>query len=171
MVTEDSQSAVHIQVGKRTVLISSEDGYRLAEYLESNGYRLSASSGYVAILQWSPRRHIAMLHRWLLGAPNHLVVDHINHDTLDNRRENIRLCTPSQNSQNSRDRLNTRSGVRGVFGYGRSWQASITTNGATKYLGSFKTKEEAGAAYARAAAVYHGDFRYVLADQLMGMAK
>lgn len=42
------------------------------------------------------------LHRFILNAPDNMDVDHINHDTLDNRREKIRICTRSENLKNRR---------------------------------------------------------------------
>ena len=55
------------------------------------------------------------LHRYLLDAPNDMVVDHINHNTLDNRRENLKLCTNQENNENRDGAYSTsRTGIRGV---------------------------------------------------------
>jgi hypothetical protein len=85
-----------------------------------------------------------LLHREIMSAPKGYVVDHINHDTLDNRRGNLRICTYSQNgfSRNSLNKDNT-SGVRGVSFYKNRWVASAKYGGKLVYLGRFKNKEDA----------------------------
>ena len=70
------------------------------------------------------RRKRRLLHREIIGAPPGMVVDHINHDTLDNRKENLRLCTRSQNGMNRKGPpSNSTSGVRGV-----SWKKQYKNN-------------------------------------------
>src|ERR1035437_8057727 len=46
------------------------------------------------------KRRIVRLHREIMGSPEGLKVDHRNHNTLDNRKENLRICTNSQNMMN-----------------------------------------------------------------------
>lgn len=88
-----------------------------------------------------------LLHRWLLDAPSDLVVDHINHDTLDNRRANLRLVTLAENAQNRRVQRNTRSGHRGVHATREgSWIGRVTVNGRSVLCRRFPTIEEADAA-------------------------
>lgn len=92
------------------------------------------------------RKRNVLLHRWLLGAPKHLEVDHINHDPLDNRRSNLRLCTRQQNSENRRGAYSTsRSGIRGVSWYepGKKWRATVTVHGRQISLGYYDRIEEA----------------------------
>lgn len=87
-------------------------------------------------------------------------VDHIDGNALNNTRDNLRVCTPSQNSTNiGLTRRNT-SGYKGVTWNKRyrKWQASITVDRKCKYLGSFATPQEAYAAYCEAALKYHGEF-------------
>jgi len=94
--------------------------------------------------------------------PN-LEVDHKNHDTLDNRRKNLRIVTSAQNSQNRRRRSDNSSGYKGISnasiqeGVPR-WRVRIQANGHGKHLGYFKTLEEAVAAYQAAAIEMHGEF-------------
>ncbi len=103
------------------------------------------------------------MHRLILGLTDpKQQVDHINKNTLDNRRENLRICSNSQNSCN-RDVKNGISGFRGVYRNGkdcpqRPWKACITINRKLTGLGSFKTPEEAALAYDRAAIELHGEF-------------
>lgn len=102
------------------------------------------------------------MHRIIMSAPKGMVVDHINHDTLDNRKCNLRVCTNSQNLMNSRKRSNNTSGYKGVFWDKdiHKWRAQITVGKKQKYLGSFISKSDAALAYNEASLEFHGEFGY-----------
>lgn len=87
-------------------------------------------------------------------------VDHINGDGLDNRRENLRPCNASTNMQNSKIRIDNRSGYRGVGLHKATgkWRARIKTPSGEVGLGYFNTKEAAALAYNAAAKKYFGEF-------------
>ena len=88
------------------------------------------------------------MHRFLLGLPIGLQIDHANGDGLDNRRSNISAVEASQNQRNKRTGRNNTSGVQGVC-YARRdavWMAYIKVNGKGIVLGHFKTFEAAVAA-------------------------
>jgi hypothetical protein len=99
-----------------------------------------------------------LMHKLLMGADKQTLVDHKNHNTLDNRKSNLREATMAQNSANRRPC--GRSKYLGVcLSTGRNkWQATIKANGKYKMLGRFDTQEEAALAYDEAAKVYHGEF-------------
>ena len=86
--------------------------------------------------------------------------DHINHDTLDHRRCNLRIVTSSQSNQNKRMYRNNTSGFKGVSFYVpmQKWLARIKSDGRSYHLGYFYTREEAAAAYRKAADRLHGEF-------------
>lgn len=86
-----------------------------------------------------------------------LEVDHINRVKDDDRRCNLRLVTPQQNKQNIGASRNTLSGLLGVswLPSKRRWLARICHEGKRKYLGIFKTSEEAHAAYVKAKRELH----------------
>lgn len=86
-------------------------------------------------------------------------LDHRNRVPDDNRLENLRIATPSQNGCNSRPYSSNTSGFRGTFrdGGGR-WRAQIRVGGKVIYLGLFDTPQEAHAAYCAAATRFHGEF-------------
>jgi hypothetical protein len=103
------------------------------------------------------RQRTIYLHRQILDAPPGRDVDHINGDTLDNRRANLRLCTASQNAVNKSTR-SPRTGFRGVYRERRRYFAQITIAGRGRSLGRFATPEEAARAYDRAALEAFGEF-------------
>jgi|SRR5581483_328543 len=105
------------------------------------------------------RKHI-FLHRQLMCALSGLDVDHKNGNPLDNRRENLRICTRSQNSYNRGPQRDNTSGYKGVkWNKANSrWSSNIGVNGKRVFLGYFLDKKDAAAAYDRAAALHHGEF-------------
>jgi hypothetical protein len=90
--------------------------------------------------------------------PRH--IDHVNADGLDNRIDNLRLATPSENSCNRRIQSNNNSGFKGVsFKLShKKWSATIWKQSKKIHIGYFDTPEEASEAYKTAAKWYHGEF-------------
>lgn len=96
-----------------------------------------------------------LMHREIMNAPKGMVVDHINHDGLDNRKCNLRLCTCSQNSANQ-----TKKGLKGAHKdkrYSR-WISSTKYKQKTIYIGSFRTQIEAAKAYDKKVIELFGEF-------------
>jgi hypothetical protein len=95
---------------------------------------------------------------WMTGEwpPSDAVIDHINGDSTDNRWENLRLATLSQNQRNrTRMNKNNPNGLTGA--YRRSDKRWVSWLG-KRYLGTFATKEEAHEAYRKAALEKYGEF-------------
>lgn len=112
------------------------------------------------------RKSIKM-HREITGAPDHLVVDHIDHNCWNNRKKNLRVCTFAQNCRNIKGRSpryakNRRktSKFKGVHWHKRQkkWAAQITYDNKTYHIGYFIDETEAAKAYDTAAEKYHGRF-------------
>lgn len=100
-----------------------------------------------------------LMHRLLLGAKPGEIVDHINGDTLDNRKSNLRICTTSDNSANSRKyRGGGSSQFKGVYWTGKHWRAQICVKRKKINLGSFGCEKQAAEAYDRAAVEKFGRF-------------
>ena len=95
--------------------------------------------------------------------PAGMVIDHINNDGMDNRIENLRLATITQNSRNSLPRKNTHSKYKGVLKsrLGDKWQAKINYEGKQVYLGTYNTEEEAAQAVYFAFLEYHREFALI----------
>ena len=103
---------------------------------------------------------LVLVHRLVLGIKiKHFDVDHINHNTLDNRRCNLRMCTRSENVHNY-SIVEKRNGLfRGVNRIGnRRFQVSIKVQGRKFDLGVFPTKQAARTARIKAEAIYCGEF-------------
>lgn len=99
------------------------------------------------------------LHRELLKAPLGELVDHINGNPLDNRRENLRLTDATGNSRNKRVQRRSYTGFKGVHSHKLGqWRATIVADGKKHDLGVFKSPVEAALAYDAAAIEMHGPF-------------
>lgn len=99
------------------------------------------------------------LHRLIMGFPKGKDVDHINHDCLDNRRSNLRVCTRSENLANARARPN-KHGYRGIFKHSRrkAWRARIGYRDGLQMSKYFSTPEGAARAYDEMARARFGEF-------------
>lgn len=90
------------------------------------------------------------LHRYLTNCTDDLTVDHINHDAMDNRKSNLRLCTNAENQQNRNGayRSNKSCGIRGVTWdkNKNKWVAYVNLNKKYNFLGYFDSPDEAGIA-------------------------
>ena len=96
-----------------------------------------------------------LLHRLITDCPDGMVVDHINHDKKDDRKSNLRVCTPQQNAMNKKS-------VKGYW-YRKDlkvWQAEIICQGVKRIIGCFNTEEEALMARREAEKTYFKEFAY-----------
>lgn len=103
------------------------------------------------------------MHRAILGCKPDEQCDHKNRNTLDNRKENLRKCTGTQNMCNTNKYKSNTSGFRGVsfFKKTSNWYAHIRVNTRLIHLGCFATPEEAARVYDDAARLYFGEFAHV----------
>lgn len=102
------------------------------------------------------------LHRLIVSPASGQFVDHANGNGLDNRRENLRVCTHSQNMQNRKPSSARTSRFKGVTVLSRNcrkpYQVRIKAHGECVHIGSFLTEKAAALAYDRAARIFHGKF-------------
>ncbi len=101
------------------------------------------------------------LHQEIIKAPAGMVIDHINHDGMDNRSANLRAATHSQNLYHRRKRSGAaQSKYKGIYWRKRKrkWEATIKFEKKRTFLGYFRDEIDAAKAYDRAAMKYHGEF-------------
>lgn len=96
-------------------------------------------------------RRCLKLHRFVMNCPENKVVDHINHNTIDNRKSNLRICSHFENAQNQLSKKTQQAGVSYRKPYIRKsdnshvrgyWNATISKNN-KRYDKCFQTYEEA----------------------------
>ncbi|MDT3768186.1 HNH endonuclease [Gleimia hominis] len=148
-----------LRCGNDVVLVDADMVNDLAERQWSVGIHGYATSG--------AGKNQILMHRLITGAKPGQIVDHINRDRLDNRTENLRICTQQENSYNRSAQANSKSGLKGVCQLSNgTWQAQIMVNRKAYYLGRFPTAREAADAYDRAATTLFGEFAVLNSPKL-----
>lgn len=158
-------SGVLIPITQGQVTLVDEEDYLLVlKYKWCAWYNKCTDSFYAKTTSrgMNGKKAILNLHRYLLGVTDpKILVDHINGDTLDNRRCNLRPCNASQNTKNKTRllKLNT-SGYRGVCWSKekQKWKAYIHVDGKHKHLLYSSSPIEAAKTFDNAAKEYYGEF-------------
>ena len=149
----------------QVALIDDEDYELVSQYKWYAHWNPDTQSFYAVTKIRKPdgTRDMLRMHRLVMNAKKGEYVDHINHDTIDNQKENLRLCSCSENLYNQGCKSSNTSGYKGVNWHKRDkkWQALIRVSGKRIHLGYFATKEEAYEAYCKAALELHGEFSKV----------
>jgi len=131
------------------------------EWLSQLSWQASPSStGKCYARRGGPRSPRLRMHRVIMGAGKTEWVDHINGDTLDNRRGNLRFADPEKNSCNAGIRRDNTTGFKGVTYRAKynKYSAAIKFRGVTYNLGQHETPEQAHAAYCAKAKELHGEY-------------
>ena len=104
-----------------------------------------------------------MLHRLITMCEDGMYVDHINNDSLDNRKVNLRVCTIKQNNQNVKARKSLTGKYRGVRynKTNKNYRARITCDGIAHEIGSFESEDDAVLAYNNKAQELFGEYAYI----------
>ena len=109
------------------------------------------------------KRKNLYMHDLILNTPPGYFADHINHNGLDNRKQNLRAASPANNAQNRRKFSSpSRSKYKGVdfVKSQNAWRARITVNNKRIHLGYFTSEINAAKAYDQAATKHHKNFAY-----------
>ena len=149
------------------MLFKYEDGYLIWKEKRSNISEGTvagtvANTGYVIVgikgKKYSIHRIIWEMHNGPI--PTDLQIDHIDGVRHNNKIENLRLCTQTENNQNTVKRIDNTSGYKGVRWHKKTskWYAQISVNGCAKHIGSFNTAEAAYEAYCTTVKSLYGDF-------------
>ena len=151
---------------EKSVKISPEDYKYLTQWTwYSNGARMEYVIGNCQKKKVGNRIRRILMHKLIasrmgLKLGPRQQIDHINGDTLDNRRENLRPATPSQNNQNQNLRKNSSTGVKGVSLTKRGdYHAYCAVNGKRRFSKHYKTLEEASREVKKARKRLHGEFK------------
>lgn len=106
------------------------------------------------------KKSVRTMHRLIIGDPKGLLVDHINGNGLDNRKENLRTATKSQNMHNATIRKDNKTGYKGVSWdkAAKKYRAEIRIFRKGIFLGLFECPKEASLAYIEACKRYHKEY-------------
>lgn len=149
----------------KVAVVDEADAPLVTPYKWYASWRKSSQTFYAATKTREGRKNSKgiLMHRLITGAKPGEQVDHDNHNGLDNRRGNLRICSHAENLRNARitSRPKT-SRFKGVYyrkdGYIKRWRAVVRSNGKQVIIGVFHTEEEAARAYDREALRHYGEF-------------
>ena len=142
----------------RTSYVAIVDDTDFEELSKYKWYALRHRTGKIYAMTTIDGRTIFM-HRSLMGASKFSEkIDHINGDSLDNQRANMRVCTNSENMMNRGITRRNKSGAKGIQFKCGKWTCVIGFSGKAIYLGRFENLDDAKKAYDLAAEKYHGIF-------------
>jgi len=152
-INEDFQLVWKIdrKVGKGTVLARAGE---IAGGLGKYGYLQVSVNGRTNTVH----RIIFQLHHRIEELPARAVIDHINGIKVDNRIENLRLATKSENQCNLWNRPSKGTKLKGAYKRGNNFRSIIRFNHEVIRLGNFKTELDAHLAYCNKAKELHGEF-------------
>jgi hypothetical protein len=140
----------------RVTLVSDVDYELLRQYRWRVHEHNASGQPYVRTLVDGKQ---VLMHRMIVGPPETMKVDHIDNDTLNNQRGNLRVASYYDNNINRRFWAST--GFKGVTKDGARFRARITVNRVETLIGRFATAEEAARAYDAAAFEQWGEFAYL----------
>jgi len=142
------------------VLVDDDDFKKINQY---KWYYLKRKTSS-AVISKNKNYKTIYLHRLVMSAKKNEVVDHINHNILDNRKSNLRICTQSQNMMNMRKNKNNTSIYKGVHEMNNigsrknKWRVTLMKNYKQIHIGVFDSQIKAAIAYNKAALKYFGEF-------------
>ena len=136
-------------------VIVDDDDY---EWLKKHSWAIN-EHGYAVLVISATINSSMSMHRTIIKAHSGQIVDHVNGNKLDNRKENLRFCTTQQNQYNRGVNKNNKTGYKGVHNTpSGKFVALIKIDKKVKSLGTYPTAIEAAKVYNKYAIKYHGDF-------------
>ena len=139
--------------------VDDEDYQELSKFKWSSSFCNNRAKVYaVRAVKINGKSKTIRMHRTIMNVNDDRIVDHINGDTLDNRKSNLRVVSVQQNNMN-RHKSCAKSGIKGVTQRkSGKWWSRIQKNGRAYYLGTFESAEQAEEAYKIAALKLFGEF-------------
>ncbi len=150
----DNMKEIALSKGYKAI-VDDEDFERLSKYKWH--IHLNGKKNLIYASRYGVGNVTIRMHREIMNAPIGVYVDHINHNTLDNRKQNLRLCTKDQNKFNNLRKIG-KSGYRGVYYRRGKWEARISIKNRMFAIGSFNTPEDAAKAWDEEAIKIRGAF-------------
>lgn len=145
----------------KVAIVDDEDFDRMSQYKwcahVSRIYVYAVSQQRIKQPDGKTKQYLKWMHREILNCPSGYFVDHIDHNTLNNQKSNLRVSTRSQNCSNNKAASKI-TGFKGVKNDAGRFRARIVHGGKTFHLGCFSTPELAAAAYDCASIKMHGEF-------------
>jgi hypothetical protein len=144
----------------KVALVDDED----YEYLNQFKWFTNNINGYFyagrQITVSKNKQTIIYMHRIIMKPEKGTVIDHLDGNTLNNQKNNLRICTHAENMRNSKINKNNKSGYKGVVYQinSNNYKAQIKFNNKTINIGSYIDPIDAARAYNAAALKYHGEF-------------
>jgi len=156
-----TKMAKEIILTQGKVAIVDDDMY---DYLNQWKWHAKKSSGnYYAKRNIRINKKYAgyvLMHRLLMDVEKYLYIDHVDGCSLNNQKNNLRICTHAENMRNKKLHTNNTSGFKGVYWnkHNKKWMAFIRINYKQLHLGLFIDPIDAARAYNAAAIKFHGEF-------------
>lgn len=114
---------------------------------------------YATTVLYTPLKRRVFMHRFVMNCNDpKIMIDHKDHDGINNQKQNLREATRSQNSANHRPQKGKTSTYLGVCKYKNKWRAGLKINGKAIHLGDYEYEDRAAIAYNIGAIKYHGEF-------------
>lgn len=152
-----------IKLSQGMIALVDDDDYEKVNQHKWYARKNGKNDAYYA-LRWDncSNKHVRM-HRALMEVTSELIVDHVNHNTLDNRKSNLRICNKTENCRNQRLRLQNTSGYKGVSYHKnhKKYEAKIKYNGKRLFLGYYETAKEAAISYNEKAKELFKEFAWI----------
>lgn len=142
-------------------VIDNEDFNKIKNYKWRLYYDKNKNLKYV--LTTDKNKKTLFLHRYIMNCPNNMIIDHKNHNGLDNQKNNLRICNYINNNRNKKKCKNSTSKYKGVYWnkYHKKWEVSIKNKNEKKFLGYFNNEKEAAKKYNNYAILHYNEYAYL----------